>query len=179
MNDVVSPESLERYRSFLLKLAHRQLDRRLLSKVSQSDIVQRTLLRAYIKFDSFHGDSEAELRGWLASILTTQCINESKLYFATQKRRMSVERYGSIDVLPSRNPSSSAIAMNRETVASLLAGLGQLADDQREIIRLRYIEQISLEDISERLGISRHAVHRRLGSGLKKLGQLMRQDAST
>ena len=53
-------ELLTLYRNYLTLLAGTQLERRLRPRVSPSDIVQETMLRAHRHFGQFKGRSEAE-----------------------------------------------------------------------------------------------------------------------
>src|SRR3954451_5133519 len=70
MPDQAQPRKwhLEHYRSYLDLLARLQLDARLRSKLSASDLVQQTLLKAHQSLDQFRGQSEEELAGWLRTI---------------------------------------------------------------------------------------------------------------
>ena len=58
----------------------------------------------------------------------------------------------------------------------LNAALDQLPEPQREIIILRFANEVSVSDIGKILGISRFAVHRRLKDGLTALKKLMEGD---
>jgi DNA-directed RNA polymerase specialized sigma24 family protein len=60
---------LERFGDYLRLLARLQLDSRLQAKLDASDVVQQTLLQAHEHRAQFRGESEAELAGWLRTIL--------------------------------------------------------------------------------------------------------------
>src|SRR5262245_29481524 len=62
-------ELLAKYRSYLMLLATAQIEKRLKPRVSPSDIVQETMLKAHCHFDQFEGKSEQELLAWLRQIL--------------------------------------------------------------------------------------------------------------
>ena len=168
-------EKLEDYRGFLLALARRQLGALVRPKVSESDIVQLTLLNAHINLESYRGASDQELRGWLASILHNQCVNEMGRYVASQKRDITRERADLSPLLTSDDPSASTALVSVETIDRLLAAMQKLSPEQREMIQLRSIEQIGLEDIAQRLGINRHIAYRRWKSALKTLGVLLKE----
>jgi RNA polymerase sigma-70 factor, ECF subfamily len=59
---------LERFRDYLHLLARLQLGPKLQGKFDASDVVQQTLLEAYVKRDQFRG-SDAERPAWLRQIL--------------------------------------------------------------------------------------------------------------
>src|SRR5262245_46312218 len=60
---------LEQYRNYLAVLATTQIERRLRQRVSPSDVVQETMLRAHKNFGQFRGTTEPELLAWLRQIL--------------------------------------------------------------------------------------------------------------
>lgn len=63
-------------------------------------------------------------------------------------------------------------------LSSLLLGqaLERLDEEEREIIFLRYVNELSAAQIGAVLGISRFAVHRRLKRGLERLRQWIRKE---
>ena len=60
---------LQHYREYLRLLARLQLNPRLRRQLDSSDLVQETLLKAHARRQQFHGKTDAELAGWLRSIL--------------------------------------------------------------------------------------------------------------
>ena len=50
---------LQQYRNYLMVLASTQLENRLQPRVSPSDVVQETMLRAHKNFGQFRGTTEA------------------------------------------------------------------------------------------------------------------------
>src|SRR6478752_5652157 len=67
-----SPEvqaELERFRNYLRFMAEIKLDRRLRSRIDASDIVQETMMRAYVAWDNFRGNEPAQRVAWLRQIL--------------------------------------------------------------------------------------------------------------
>lgn len=171
-----TPVQLETYREFLLSLARRQLGAWLRPKVSESDIVQSTLLQAHNNLETFRGASDQELRSWLATILHNQCVNESQKYFTNQKRDVRRERSDVSQHLVSSDPTASNALVSLETINRMLEAVKLLPEEEREIIQLRHIEQLSLVEISEKLQVSRHVAYRRWKSALKTLGGFLKDD---
>src|SRR5688500_3189659 len=82
---------LERYREYLHLLARLHLKPRLAGKLSPSDIVQQTLLKAHEKRAQYRGGTEAELAGWLRAILAST-LAEAARHFGRQQRDAGLER---------------------------------------------------------------------------------------
>ena len=55
------------------------------------------------------------------------------------------------------------------------AALDRLADDLREIVVLRYINDLAIKDVAKIVGISRFSVRRRLQEGLKILRDYLQE----
>src|SRR5262245_37517412 len=60
---------LQLYRNYLTVLASTQIEPRLRGRLSPSDVVQETMLRAAQNFGQFRGTTEPELIAWLRQIL--------------------------------------------------------------------------------------------------------------
>jgi RNA polymerase sigma-70 factor (ECF subfamily) len=63
--------------------------------------------------------------------------------------------------------------MRNETAAMLAAHLERIPETQQEAIRLRYVEGLSLKDISEKMGKSEMAVAGLLKRGLRSLREFL------
>ena len=68
-------------------------------------------------------------------------------------------------------PSPSVTAMAAEQAAALEKALGQLPDDYREVLLLRYQGDLSFEEIGQRLGRSANAARKLWLRALRKLEQ--------
>lgn len=167
-------ESLNSQRQFLLHLARRKLDAQIRQKVAASDLVQKTLLNAFEHWGSFRGDSDEELRKWLAVILHHQYLRELDTYRSAQKRAIALEKHSLTQHLPSPTPTASIIAVSRESIDKLLQAISTLSNEHQDIIRLRHIEHRSLDEISTQLSISRHTAYRRWKAALKQLASQLK-----
>lgn len=151
-------ELLSIYRSYLRLVVSLQIDKPLQEKVSASDLVQATCLKAQKGIGDFAGNSERELIAWLRKILISQLLNELRRY-STLGRDLKLERklnarseqssmmLGSILAAPGRSPSESAV--RRERAVLLAEALSQLPEDYREIIVLRHLRSMQFSDIAE------------------------------
>ena len=89
---------LEAYRNYLAVLAATRIEKRLLARVSPSDVVQETMLRAHKHFGQFRGSTEQELLSWLRQILVNNLARfvEQHILAARRdvRREVSLERLG-------------------------------------------------------------------------------------
>lgn len=161
---------LERYRPYLALLARVEIGRRLQSKVDASDLVQETFLEAHRHFDQFHGKTEAELLGWLRSILGGQLAHLVRRYLGTKQRDVRLEREIADDLdrsshalaleLVARGSSPSQQAARREHAILLADALEKLPDDYRDVLVLRHLEGLAFPDVSRRMGRSLDSVEK-------------------
>jgi RNA polymerase sigma-70 factor (ECF subfamily) len=155
---------LQHYRNYLLLLATTQVERRLQSRVSPSDVVQETMLRAHRHFPQFRGQTEAELLAWLRQILLTNLARFIERYMLAAKRdirrEVSIEQLGSSlrasathfdSPLGNRGQTPSAVAERREEAVLLADRLAQLPPQYREILVLRHIQGLSFEQAAATL----------------------------
>lgn len=156
---------LETYRPYLLKIARHKLDPGLAAKGGASDLVQETFLEAFRDFGHFSGSTPNEFQAWLRCLLIHHAGKLRRCYRATRKRQSSREQ--SIDagdglmsgvgpVALQTSPSGRAVA--NERIQAIERAIGRLPDDYREVIRLRYREQRSLDEIAALMGRSPSAV---------------------
>jgi len=173
---------LERYAQYLRLLARLQLDHRLAAKLDASDVVQQTLLQAHEHRDQFRGQSEAELIGWLRTILANTLAGAARR-FATEARDLGRERslQDSLNessvrlesLLAVEQSSPSERVMRGEELVRLAEALAQLPDDQRQVVELHHLKGLPVAEVAEILERSKPAVMGLLFRGLKKMRALL------
>lgn len=143
------------------------------------DLTQEVFLNCFRKIGSFKGDSA--LSTWLYRIT----VNTAKNRWKYQQSR-GVNRTDSLDVpfdqgdtkaladFPSPEPGPSEVASGRETMGKFEQCLQKLASEYREVIVLRYIEELPYEEIAEILRISLGTVKSRIHRARAELRELMR-----
>jgi RNA polymerase sigma-70 factor (ECF subfamily) len=114
------------------------------------DVIQQTLLHAFAHRDQLRASSK--FKSWLCSI----AMNEVRMFFRTGRPTMSLQEFPQIDSRDS-GPSPLARVEEMERVEWLQAGMDRLSDRDRETIRLRDIEGMSLMETAEAFELSESA----------------------
>jgi RNA polymerase sigma-70 factor, ECF subfamily len=125
------------------------------------DLVQDTLERAVRKFHLWH---PGDLRAWLFSIMHNVFVNQLK----ARKIPSDVEIDDSFAA-----PQSSVSSLDLQ---DLQRALGTLAPEQREVVLLVALEDMSYADVSRALGIPMGTVMSRLSRGRDRLRRVMSID---
>jgi RNA polymerase sigma-70 factor, ECF subfamily len=123
------------------------------------DLVQDTLERAVRKF---HLWKPGDLRAWLFSIMHNVFVNQLK----ARKIAPEVE-------LDDMQIADHVPAVNSVDVLDLQRGLLALAPEQREVVLLVALEDMTYADVSRALGIPIGTVMSRLSRGREKLRRAM------
>lgn len=158
---------LEAYRGYLLLIATQEIDPALRAKGGASDLVQETMMEAYQDFAQFHGGEE-ELLAWLRRLLRNNLANFARRFRDTRKRQMAAEvplEGGASSTAPARtlideDPTPSENAVANEQAQAVEKALQQLPEDYRQVILLRYREELSFEEISQVMSRSANAVEK-------------------
>lgn len=107
-------------------------------------VVNETFLRAFRNLDTFDG-SERDFRSWVFAICRNQLIDESRRHLRRPTADISID-----DITPVADGSDVAVdAIERAGRDDLEALLGSLTDDQRDVITLRVIADLSLREVAE------------------------------
>jgi len=153
---------LEFHRPYLSTIARKELPNDLCAKVSDSDLVQETFLKAQRDFEGFDGQSALELKAWLRQILLNSVAHAARHYRGTKKRTISRER--SLDdggsgksfasQVPEVEPTPCTIVLRKEELSALAHVLAQLPERERQSLLWRHEEGCTFEEIGLRLGCS-------------------------
>lgn len=130
------------------------------------DIVQETLVTAIRAIARFEGKSS--LYTWLHGIL----LNNSRRYRRKKVRRKMMFTDRLLD--EGMDGAQTAVAPAEIQEASRLAdALRKLSPAHREVIILRFFENMKLEDISRQLGANSSTIRSRLRFGLRHLKKIL------
>jgi RNA polymerase sigma-70 factor (subfamily 1) len=180
-------ELLQSHRPQLMTFIERQLGTALRRKVEPDDVFQETSAEAVRALPTAEfGDREPF--SWLCQIAERRIIDLHRRFFGAQKRDAGREvplgssgsdtrPAGLINLLVASMTTPSQAFSRNAREARLLAALEKLPAEQREALRLRYVESLPSKQIAERLGKSDAAVRVMLTRSLKKLHELLGDDA--
>lgn len=163
-------ELLAVYRDYLLGIAVAKLDPRVRARCNPSDVVQETLMEAFRDFHQFRGGLEREFLAWIRQILSNNLARMVELHVLTDKRDLRRERPIEQAVagesklerrdywLTAEGQSPSSVLQKKEQLATVLERINKLPAHYRDVLLLRHIEELSFEDVADRLGKSAGAV---------------------
>lgn len=120
-------------------------------RMTAEDVAQDAFVRAYLAADRFPPANK--FRAWLRTVATNAAFNQRR---ASQTRARHTEKYG--EVLRESLDHETALS-NRE---ALQVVLGELAYPIREILVLRYVEEMQVPEIAKLLGLGLSAAKMRL-----------------
>lgn len=131
------------------------------------DLVQDTLERAWSRFRLWRRGSD--LRAWLFTIMHNVYINQVKAH--RRRRHQSAEDAGELRVISTQE--------DRLELEDLRKALRGLADEQREVVLLIGLEQMSYEEAAKILNVPIGTIMSRLSRGREQLRTLMNRDSAT
>jgi RNA polymerase sigma-70 factor, ECF subfamily len=135
------------------------------NETEAQDLVQDTFLQAIRSIHRFQGRSSVYT--WLHAIL----LNLTRHYHRDRKRIVYDEELASREI-PA--PDESPIQLDAGTAFSALWGaLDQLSAAHREVIVLRYYENMKIRDIARHLRISKGTVKSRLHYAIGEMRKLL------
>jgi RNA polymerase sigma-70 factor (ECF subfamily) len=165
----------------------RQLGPALRRKVEVDDIFQELSVEA-VRALPGTDFTQREVFGWLCQIAERRIIDAHRRFFGAQKRAAGREvplgtpggdsrQAAIIDMLvASMTTPTQALSRNMKEV-QLLEALATLPQDQREALRMRYVEGLPSKDIAARLEKSDGSVRVMLSRALARLQQILGPDA--
>ncbi|MEQ9407102.1 MAG: sigma-70 family RNA polymerase sigma factor [Fuerstiella sp.] len=166
---------LDLFQPLLLAVAERSIGKSLKCRMSTSDLVQETMLTASRRFPAFRGDSEAELRNWLLEILQSRLADGLRRHGVAERRRQQAEIHNRSSQLADKALSPSELVSLEEEAGQLMLALQQLPDDLRDILSMRYFEDMTFDAIAQMRGVSTATVWRRWAEAVQILKQFLQE----
>ncbi len=180
------PELLDAYRCRLRRMIAARLDNRLARRVDPSDVVQDALIVAMRRLPKYVAEQPLSFYPWLRRIALNCLIDGFRRHFLAKNRSVLKEQSdagscGNVLYRPAasmcsdREPTPSERFECDEVRAQVTSRMRELPDSLREVLVLRHLEGLSVEQISQRLAIREGTVKSRHFRALAELRSLMKE----
>jgi RNA polymerase sigma-70 factor (ECF subfamily) len=188
-DDSACQQLLTRHRPRLRRMIAVHLDNRLAARVDPSDVVQEALTDAARKLSDYLRRRPLPFYPWLRQLAWERLVKVHRRHLHAQKRAATREAEpapglssASADELGRRllaaGPSPSKQLARKELQARVQAALGQLPDQDRQVIVMRYLEQLTIAEIAAVLGVTESAAKSRHFRALERLRTLLANEIS-
>ncbi len=169
--------AFENCRADMIQAATNSLAADLRVKEDVTDLVQETFLEAYRDFEQFTGETAAEWKAWLRTILNNNLLEVARRYRGTEKRgihrEVSIDAFGSaaggVEQFQADTTSPSGMAMRKERSEAIRQAIERLPERDRLALYLRSHDQCTFEAMGQRLGCSAVAARNRWVSAIDRL----------
>jgi RNA polymerase sigma-70 factor (ECF subfamily) len=180
---------LQRHRARLCNLVAIRIDKRLAARVDPSDVVQEAMKVAHGRFAEYLEDPRRPFYPWLRGIALDRLVEMYRRHIVAARRSVRREEPARVMLndqseheLASRlaashvNPSRGLLLS--EMMTRVRAGLQKLSASDREILVMRHLEQMNVEEIAAMLRISKSVVTTRHLRALQRLREHLGNDFS-
>jgi RNA polymerase sigma-70 factor (ECF subfamily) len=175
---------LTRHRQRLCAMVAVRLDRRLAARLDPSDIVQEALAEADRKLDEYLRHPPLPYYPWLRQIAWERLVKVHRHHLRARKRSVRREEPQPLALPNSSGMKLAERLMNSATSPSrrlvrdelrgrVQAALARLDDSDREVLVLRYLEQLSNPETAAVLAIGESAAKMRHMRALERLRALL------
>ncbi len=175
---------LSRYRSQVRKMVDIRMDKRLAARVDPSDIVQDALADAARKLPDYLAKPPLPFYPWLRQLAWERLIQQHRRHIDAQARTVTREQRDG-QALPDHSAvqlatrllaggtSPSVRLMRKELREQVQQMLAKMAQADREVLVLRYLEQLSISDTAAVLRLTTDGVKSRQRRALERFSKLL------
>ncbi|MBN2318239.1 MAG: RNA polymerase sigma factor [Acidobacteria bacterium] len=137
----------------------------------EEDVLYRIFYRALNALPDFRGDSK--ISTWLYRITWREGIRHIQKNKSSARIETPIDE---VDDPPDPGESVLEVLERRETAGHVQRALSRLPVKDREILALKYLEELKTEEMAERLDIPTGTVKARIHRALAKLKNLLEKN---
>ena len=175
---------LARHRNRLRKLVAIRLDCRIAKRIDASDVVQDTLVKAAKRLKDYSRTRPVAFYPWLRRLAIDRITELHREHIRAQRRSVTREtirdpelsdfgRDALISHLASMGGSPSRRIRLREDVELAQKAIDQLSESDREILELRYVEQLTPREAAAVLEITENAFAQRHLRAIRRVREIL------
>jgi RNA polymerase sigma-70 factor (ECF subfamily) len=160
------------------------MDPRMRGRIDPSDVVQETLISASQKMDRYLAERPLPFYPWLRQIAWEKLVHLHDRHLRAAKRSVAREQFFRPDISDESaldlahcflgaTSSPSADALRQELRQRVRHALDELAEDDREVLLLRYLEQLPSKEIAAIMETTEAAVNMRHMRALDRMRRIL------
>lgn len=180
---------LELHRDRLRAMIALRLDRRLSARIDPSDVMQETMVEAHQKLPEYLQTQPIPFYPWLRRMAWEKIVQIHRQHLSAQARTVTREERNDqalpdqsalelVNRLIAKDTSPSRRLLQSELKSRVQFALNRLDQRDREVLVLRYLEQLSLEEAAATLDLSLEAVKSRQRRALDRFAELIGETIS-
>jgi RNA polymerase sigma-70 factor (ECF subfamily) len=165
-----------RHRDYLRKVVELRLHAALRARVDPSDVVQEAQLEAFRRLPDYLARRPMAFRLWLRKTAQERLLMAERFHLGSARRAAGREvpltdesSVQLADRLLAAGPEPCQQLERRERARQVREAVARLSDNDREILALRNLEELSNREAAEVLGIDPAAASQRYGRALLRL----------
>lgn len=134
------------------------------------DAVETAMLKLINRIDLLRGCNRASLRSYLVSCAKNAAIDR-------MRRDARLQGFGDVSEVPDAADAETAEAglLRADEAEAMAEALLRLPDRERELLRMKYYEELSDREIARLLGINSGSVRTYLTRARRKLGDILKE----
>ena len=180
---------LGQFREPLRRVVGLRLDPVLARRVDASDIVQDVLIEANQRLTEYLKSPAMPFHLWLRHLAQDRIIDTHRRHRLAQRRSIDREQpiarpawmddesgASLVAQLVDHEKTPASEAIQTELTRRLMTAVGELSDDDRDIILMRHSEQLSNQDVAQQLGLTEAAASMRYLRALRRLRAVLLPD---
>jgi RNA polymerase sigma-70 factor (ECF subfamily) len=178
---------LDRHRRRLRRMIACRMDPRLAARFDPSDVVQEAIAEADRRLDDYLHKRPVPFYPWLRQLAWDRLVEQHRRHLRAQRRSVLREQAEPlalpdasaaqlVDQLLAHGESPSAGPQRAEVQKRVRRALAALAEPDREVLVLRYLEQLSAREVGAVLGLNEAAAKKRALRALQRLRKLLEDD---
>jgi RNA polymerase sigma-70 factor (ECF subfamily) len=180
-------ELLSKHRRRLRRMIQIHWDERLNPRADPSDIVQEALAEAARRLPEYLKAQSVSLYPWLRSLAYDRLVATYRKHVKAQRRTVTAEAADELELpdasawklankIAGRESTPSHKLMREESREQVRSALKKLSPPDRRVLVMRFLEQLSIEETAEVLGISPAAVSTRQFRALQRFKNVLKTE---
>lgn len=182
---------LEQQRPRLIGLLRIMAGQHLMQVMELDDLFQEVSTSAIGALVKIPKDENFDVDAWLEQLARRRVVDAHRRFFGAQKRSAARQRNFSqiqdassaaanLEQLLIASMTSPSMAVSRDMrLAKVQSAMSRLSDEQQNVLRLRFMENLTTREIAERISKSDVAVRVMLSRTIKQLEEQLRDPSDS